>query len=69
MITSRHSIESDLGSFKKSERLHIRADDQDVSSYVAAGIAKDPRLSMLVKKDPTLHESIIRNLSTNAQGM
>lgn len=69
MITSRHSIESDLGSFKKSERLDISADDQDVTNYVAAGIAEDPRLSMLVKKDPKLHESIVRKLTRNAQGM
>jgi len=69
MITSRHSIESDLGSFKKSEELEIRANYQDIRNYIAATMAEDLQVSKLVRNDPVLYESITDKLTISAQGM
>ena len=68
LITSRphSSIESRL---TKAERLEISAHVDDVRRHVAARIENEPRFMERIAADPSLHETIISNLTERAQGM
>jgi hypothetical protein len=60
----------DIGQiFAKSARLEVRASDEDVRIYLEECIKSEGRLGDFCKKDPTLRNSIIQNISENAKGM
>ncbi|KAJ6529244.1 ankyrin repeat-containing domain protein [Mycena capillaripes] len=63
MVTSRHNITPD-DSFPSLETLDIRAMQEDIREYVDAQIDSSPRLSMHVRKHPSLREDIHTKISS-----
>jgi hypothetical protein len=55
--------------FAKSSRLEIRASDEDVQIYLEQSMKSEDRLGDFCKKDPTLQNAIVQNISKNAKGM
>jgi hypothetical protein len=68
MVTSRPllSIEQILSGAKSKE---IRADERDVRTYINHYIRHEPRLSLLIGAEETLHKDIADKISINVRGM
>ena len=68
MITSR-----DLPSIKRqlqsASRLEIEASDHDITRYLAERVCNSERIGMYVKRDPELHELILKTITNRARGM
>lgn len=68
LVTSRDlpSIQRQL---RSAIRLEIQASDDDVMRYLSERIANSEKISMYVKRDPDLHEVIVRTITEKARGM
>ena len=68
LITSRYleSIKCQLEDFQP---LEIRASTDDIHLYIEHQVSTSPRLLKFITKDPTLLDSIRKNVTDRAQGM
>ena len=68
LITSRDlpSIQRQLGS---ASRLEIAASDYDIINYLDERIRTSEKIGAYVKRDPDLHEAIIKMITNKARGM
>jgi hypothetical protein len=68
MITSRPNIRIE-DTFSDREELEIVTADEDVRKYLEARISQTPRLTRLVKANPTLRVKIKDAITENVEGM
>lgn len=68
LVTSRHIAGIEC-LFENAARLEILAKDEDVKGYLESRIAREGRLKLHVKSDPTLRDAIIDTIVEKASGM
>ncbi len=68
LVTSRDlpSIQRQL---RSATRLEIQASDDDIMTYLCERISSSEKISMYVKRDPGLHEVIVKTITGKARGM
>lgn len=68
LVTSR-DIPNLQRQLQDAARLEILASDDDIRHYIEERIFSSDRLSMYVKKDPSVHELMIETVTKNTKGM
>lgn len=68
LVTSRHIASLDQA-FDASTRLEIRANDEDVATYLQLRIEEQALLRSHIKADPNLKDTIIDTIIDKANGM
>lgn len=69
LFTSRDSVTETISRFPDAGRLDIRANDDDVRTFLAARIDENTRLVSHMKKDPSLRETMLSIITEKANGM
>jgi hypothetical protein len=68
LVTSRDITSIEL-EFQTAARLEIRANDEDIRSYLKSRIEGQPQLARHIEKDPTLRGEILDTIVEKANGM
>jgi hypothetical protein len=68
LVTSRDIANIEL-EFQNAARLEIRANDEDVRSYLKSRIEGQPQLARHIEKDATLQDAILDTIVKKANGM